>query len=398
MAILRDYAQPVLSATAFIWLNPESLVPNPSPRKYTRALQNELDSVYTDSIRAIGGFDSHSNLKSISKLLGWEGNCKIALLEKIRFYNRVMNMNDTRVNLLLRHRMTTLARIDITRTTKFADMPPRTSSFLWDVYQIFHATQGGTTAKSHASRPRALSAVGIKRDFPLAVNRLVAMHLNLELATSGTASRLLHPLDICDWSMAPYMAEVEAHNTTRDHLLIAHIQAGSHALGSAMTKMYKGRPLCPACRTWVLDDICHQLWGCTAHLAVQARRLHQPRFKHAMRFSLAWLTKFAVSDNEEKTRLVFGFSYWLHEGNQISVARGHLADWLRCIKDTHPTFSKYVKGKGGLLGCERIIITVAKSMHKGSNSNNDEHSNSDSSSDSEGNSDNSNDRGRGTSD
>ena len=152
-------------------------------------------------------------------------------------------MNDTRVKILLRHRMTTLARIDITQTTKFADMPPRTSSFLWDVYQILHATLGSTTAKSHAAIPQAFSAMGIKRDFPLAVNRLVAMHLNLELVTSGTASRLLHPLDISDWSMAPYMAEVEAHNTTRDHLLIAHIQAGNHTLGSAMTKLYKGQPL-----------------------------------------------------------------------------------------------------------------------------------------------------------
>ena len=80
-----------------------------------------------------------------------------------------------------------------------------------------------------------------------------------------------------------------------------------------------------------------------------------------MRCSLAWITKFAVSDNKEKIRLVFGFSYWLHEDDQISVARRHLADWLRCIKNTRPTFSKYVKGKGGLLGCERIIIKIANS-------------------------------------
>ena len=262
--LLRFYAQPKLTATSFIWLSLEDLVPNPAPAKYPKTLQAKLDNMYAGTVRAIGGFDSHINLKSINKLLGWEGNCKVALLEKVRFYNRVMSLEGSRANKLLRHRMTIMGQTNIMDTTKFSDLPPRSSSFLWDVLQILRVTLGASTARNHALRPCMLPRVVIKRDFPHAVHEKVATHLNLQFMATRTASWTLHRPDVTRWVMAPYLAEVKSDNTTRDHLTIAHVQAGSHALASSLCKMYKGSPLCPACRCWVVDDINHQLWSCQA--------------------------------------------------------------------------------------------------------------------------------------
>jgi hypothetical protein len=145
--------------------------------------------------------------------------------------------------------------------------------------------------------------------------------------------------------MLPDLARMKNGEMDISALRIAHFRAHGHALGASVTKRcdLKGQlERCPACHAPAADDEDHCLLHCQAPALVEVRRRHLSQYVAS---TSAIIPKWAqLYNNNEgavaQVSLILNAANFIEDGPDFRATRTRLADWLKDVKQNHPTYRK----------------------------------------------------------